>query len=209
METRSGEIRLNNRPITIKCADMSDAGIHDKELNLIQQMEKDVQTIKELNLNAVCVDEKNCDPRLYALCDHYGLYVLNHKKDETYCDIASIRDQAKQADIKRTCQKVSFKLDGKHLIIYNNHTFTSLKNYRIYFTVIHKPDEKSAKGDILMQGHQDLPDIQPGNNVALQYPLPPVEKTGTTVANVVLKQKYSTLWVEAGREIVSDCIRIQ
>jgi len=209
MNGRDGTFHMNNRPITIQCADMSDAGIHDRGVNLIQQWEKDIQTIKDLNLNAVCVNEKTCDPRLYALCDHYGLYVLNHKKNETYYDISSIRDQAKHADIKKTCRKVSFKLEGNRLIICNNHTFTSLKNYRIHFTLIQKPNAGAAKGDVLMQGHQDLPDVQPGNNVALQYPLPPVDKRSVAILNVTLEQKNTTPWTKAGMVVAEESIRIE
>ncbi|MEM1214202.1 MAG: glycoside hydrolase family 2 TIM barrel-domain containing protein [Bacteroidota bacterium] len=47
-------------------------------------MERDVQLMKQFNLNAVRTSHYPNDPRFYELCDRYGLYVLDEANIETH-----------------------------------------------------------------------------------------------------------------------------
>ena len=208
-ENRGGTVHVNKQPITIHGIDMTaGVAVPVEGQSLIGQMEEDILHAKSLGLNAVCVNGKTCDPRLYSLCDHYGLYVLDGKKGgEPAYDLTALRDREKQAQIKKECQKVTFRLDdARHLVVTNHHTFASLKNYRLFFTVTHRKEGKASGGDVLMQGHQDLSDIRPGKSTVLAFPLPPTEAEGQTLLNVVLRQKTDTQWMRAGQDVMTDTI---
>ena len=209
MEKQSETIYLNNNPLTLRCVDVTDAQMEVNEATLVQQMESDMRTIKELGVNAVCVNAKSCDARLYALCDYYGLYILEEPGSGKHFSISDIRDQTQHAKLRKECRDVTFKWDGKgSLIVENNYSFTSLKNFRIFFTATQKTNGSSSPGDVLMQGYQDLPDVRPGKSISIPFPLPLSNDKETTTLNIRLQQKVTTRWTEAGKDVVSETIKI-
>ena len=50
----------------------------------LEDMVRDVELIKQANMNAVRTSHYPNDPRWYALCDRYGLYVINEADMETH-----------------------------------------------------------------------------------------------------------------------------
>ena len=47
-------------------------------------MRKDLELMKQHNLNAVRTSHYPNDPRFYELCDEYGLYVLDEANNESH-----------------------------------------------------------------------------------------------------------------------------
>lgn len=209
LEKRGESVFLNNQPLILRCADISEATPFDTESDLVKQIVAEVNSIKNLGVNAVCTGFDSCDPRLYALCDYYGLYVLDNSRIGKHFDVTTIRDESQHAKIKKECQDVTFKWDGKgNLIVENKYSFTSLKNFRIFFTATQKTNGSSSPGDVLMQGYQDLPDVRPGKSISIPFPLPLSNDKETTTLNIRLQQKVTTRWTEAGKDVVSETIKI-
>lgn len=84
IEIKNAQLLVNGKPILIKGVNRHE---HDpvtghylsKEL-----MKKDVQLMKELNINAVRTSHYPNDPHFYDLCDEYGLYVMNEANIEAH-----------------------------------------------------------------------------------------------------------------------------
>ncbi|MDB4570739.1 beta-galactosidase subunit alpha, partial [Akkermansiaceae bacterium] len=47
-------------------------------------MRKDIELMKQLNVNTVRTSHYPNDPRFYELCDEYGLYVINEANIESH-----------------------------------------------------------------------------------------------------------------------------
>ena len=210
MEKRGEAIYLNNHPLNLRSVDVSEAVDDNTKLALVQRMEDEVSSIKNLGVNAVCINAESCDARLNALCDYYGLYVLDSSGDGKHFDVSAIRDGSQHVKIKKECQDVTLKWNGNgSLIVENNYSFASLKNFRIFFTATQKTKGSMSSGDILMQGYQDLPDVQPGKSIAIPFPLPPSNDKEITTLNIRLQQKVTTRWTEAGKDVLTENIIIK
>ena len=210
MEKRGEAVYLNNHPLILRCVDVSEAVVSDGKSSLERKMESEVNSIKELGVNAICTSPESCDTRLYALCDYYGLYVLNSSVDGKNFDVSAIRDKTQHANVRKECQDVTFNWNSKgSLIVENNYSFSRLKNFRIFFTATQKTKGSNSSGDIIMQGYQDLPDVQPGKSIAIPFPLPSSNEKETTTMNIRLQQKVTTRWTEAGKDVFSDTIIIK
>lgn len=84
VEIRNAQLLVNGKPILIK-------GVNRHELNPYKgyqlseaDMIKDILVMKQLNVNAVRTCHYPDDPRWYALCDKYGLYVTDEANIESH-----------------------------------------------------------------------------------------------------------------------------
>ncbi len=84
VEIKDSQLLVNGQPILIKGADRhemnADKGYVVSEADMI----KDIRIMKELNMNAVRTCHYPDDPRWYALCDKYGLYVVDEANVESH-----------------------------------------------------------------------------------------------------------------------------
>ncbi|USI74558.1 glycoside hydrolase family 2 TIM barrel-domain containing protein [Sphingomonas morindae] len=85
---RNGQVTVNGRPITIRGVNRHE---HDPEtfhVLSLESMERDIQLMKQNNINAIRTSHYPNDPRLYELADRYGLYVMDEAdiEDHAYAE---------------------------------------------------------------------------------------------------------------------------
>lgn len=74
--TPNGQILINGKSTLFKGVDRHDHSSINGRTVSKEEMEKDVQLMKALNINAVRTSHYPNNPYFYDLCDKYGLYVL-------------------------------------------------------------------------------------------------------------------------------------
>ncbi|MEI5685519.1 glycoside hydrolase family 2 TIM barrel-domain containing protein [Sphingomonas kyungheensis] len=88
-----GQVTVNGKPITIRGVNRHE---HDPEtFHVVSRasMERDIQLMKQNNINAIRTSHYPNDPYLYELADRYGLYVMDEANIEShaYMDYANRR----------------------------------------------------------------------------------------------------------------------
>ena len=73
---KQGAITINGKPIKFHGVDRHDFSNVNGRTVSKEEMERDIFTMKSLNINAVRTSHYPNNPYLYDLCDKYGLYVL-------------------------------------------------------------------------------------------------------------------------------------
>ncbi|MDH5405692.1 MAG: DUF4981 domain-containing protein [Candidatus Aminicenantes bacterium] len=84
VELKGGQLLVNGFPITIKGVNRHE---HDPVTGHVvseESMRKDIQLMKQFNINAVRTSHYPNDPRWYDLCDKYGLYVVDEANIESH-----------------------------------------------------------------------------------------------------------------------------
>lgn len=83
-EIRNGQLMVNGRPITIRGVNRHE---HDPETGRVvsrESMLKDIQLMKQFNINAVRTSHYPNYPEWYRLTDEYGIYVLDEAFIESH-----------------------------------------------------------------------------------------------------------------------------
>ncbi|MCQ2186135.1 MAG: DUF4981 domain-containing protein [Bacteroidales bacterium] len=81
---RDGQLLVNNQPVLIKGADRHELNAFRGYVVSEEDMIKDILIMKQLNMNAVRTCHYPNDPRWYALCDKYGIYVVDEANNESH-----------------------------------------------------------------------------------------------------------------------------
>ena len=84
VEIRNSQLLVNGQPILIKGADRHEMNADKGYVVSEEDMIRDIRIMKELNMNAVRTCHYPNDPRWYALCDKYGLYVVDEANVESH-----------------------------------------------------------------------------------------------------------------------------
>ena len=84
VEVRDQQVLVNGRPITIRGVNRHDTDPDLGHAVSLAAMARDVTVMKRHNVNAVRTSHYPNDPRFYALCDRYGLYVIDEADLETH-----------------------------------------------------------------------------------------------------------------------------
>ncbi|HSG07316.1 MAG TPA: glycoside hydrolase family 2 TIM barrel-domain containing protein [Longimicrobiales bacterium] len=77
VEVRDGLLQVNGTPVTLRGVNRHEHDPHRGRPQSMDLMRRDIQLMKELNVNAVRTSHYPNDPRWYALADEYGLYVVD------------------------------------------------------------------------------------------------------------------------------------
>ena len=84
IEVVGGQLLVNGQPILIKGVNRHE---HDPETGHVisrELMDKDIQLMKEFNINTVRTSHYPTDPYWIDLCDKYGLYVIDEANIESH-----------------------------------------------------------------------------------------------------------------------------
>ena len=83
-EIKNGQLLISGQPILVKGVNRHD---HDPDTGHYiseELMRKDIELMKQLNINTVRTAHYPNDPRFYELCDEYGLYVIAEANIESH-----------------------------------------------------------------------------------------------------------------------------
>ncbi|MDQ8181610.1 glycoside hydrolase family 2 TIM barrel-domain containing protein [Pelagicoccus sp. SDUM812005] len=83
-ELRDGQILVNGQPVLFKGVNRHEH--HPDTIHVVDRetMRKDVELLKQFNINSVRTAHYPNDPYFYELCDEYGLYVIDEANLETH-----------------------------------------------------------------------------------------------------------------------------
>ena len=84
VEIVGNQLLVNGKPILIKGADRHELSPSGGYVVTEAEMIRDIRIMKELNINAVRTCHYPDDPRWLALCDRYGLYVVDEGNIESH-----------------------------------------------------------------------------------------------------------------------------
>ena len=84
VEIKNGSLLVNGKAILIKGTDRHEMDPLTGQYISHARMEQDIRIMKENNINAVRTSHYPNDPYWYALCDRYGLYVVDEANLETH-----------------------------------------------------------------------------------------------------------------------------
>lgn len=81
---KDGQLLVNGKPILLKGADRHEMNPYKGYVVSEADMIRDIQIMKQLNINAVRTSHYPNDPMWYALCDRYGIYVVDEANVESH-----------------------------------------------------------------------------------------------------------------------------
>ena len=100
VEIKNSQLLVNGQPILIKGADRHEMNADKGYVVSEEDMIRDIKIMKELNMNAVRTCHYPNDPRWYALCDKYGLYVVDEGNIESHGMGYGDKTLARRSDYK-------------------------------------------------------------------------------------------------------------
>ena len=94
IENRNGRVYINNRRVFFKGANRHDTHPRYGKAIPVESMIEDILLFKRYNLNTVRTSHYPNDPRMYALYDYYGLYVMDEADLECHGNNSLSRNKA-------------------------------------------------------------------------------------------------------------------
>ena len=119
-----GCILVNGRPVKFK-------GVNRHEMNpangyalTLEEMERDVRLFKRNNINCVRMAHYPNDPRMYDLCDRYGIYVMSEANVESHgmrygADCMPEREEWHQTMLERNLRQVRFYRNHASVVMWS------------------------------------------------------------------------------------------
>ncbi|MDR2026663.1 MAG: DUF4981 domain-containing protein [Prevotellaceae bacterium] len=84
VEIKNAQVLVNGKPVYFKGVNRHEHSPETAHVISKEQMLKDVELMKRLNINAVRNSHYPADPYFYELCDEYGLYVCDEANVESH-----------------------------------------------------------------------------------------------------------------------------
>ena len=78
------QVKVNGQPILFKGVNRHEMNPYKGYVVTEEDMVRDIQIMKQLNINAVRTSHYPNDPLWYSLCDRYGLYVIDEANVESH-----------------------------------------------------------------------------------------------------------------------------
>jgi beta-galactosidase len=93
VEIKNAQVLVNGQPVLFKGVNRHEHSPLTAHVVSREEMRKDIELMKQLNVNAVRMSHYPNDPYFYELCDEYGIYV---------CDEANIESHGMGYNLDRT-----------------------------------------------------------------------------------------------------------
>jgi beta-galactosidase len=103
VEVVDGEVRVNGKRVMIKGVNRHEHDPRTFRVMSMETMRKDIELMKQANVNAVRTSHYPNDPRWYDLADEYGLYVMDEANIESH-GYMELGDKAKDAKTREAIQ---------------------------------------------------------------------------------------------------------
>lgn len=84
VEVKDAQLLVNGQPVLIKGVDRHELVPYGGYVISEEEMENDIKVMKHLNINTVRTSHYPDDPRWLALCDKWGLYVIDEGNIESH-----------------------------------------------------------------------------------------------------------------------------
>ena len=97
IENRDGRVFINGKRVMFKGADRHDTHPLYGKAVPVESMIEDILIMKRYNLNTVRTSHYPNDPRMYALYDYYGIYVMDEADVECHANHSLSKKQSWQA----------------------------------------------------------------------------------------------------------------
>lgn len=124
VEIKNAQLLVNGQPVLIKGADRHELNAYKGYQLSEADMIKDILIMKKLNINAVRTCHYPDDPRWYALCDKYGLYVTDEGNIESHGmgygpETLAKREDYKAAHLERDKRMVRRDFNHPSVIVWS------------------------------------------------------------------------------------------
>lgn len=107
IEIRDRKVYVNNAPVLFKGVNRHDTHPQHGKAIPVESMLEDVLMFKRFNINTVRTCHYPNDPKMYALCDHYGIYVMDEADVECHDNMSlSYTDSWRGAFVDRVVRMV-------------------------------------------------------------------------------------------------------
>lgn len=84
VEIKNSQLLVNGKAVLFKGVDRHEMSPYGGYVMSYEEMLEDIRIMKELNVNAVRTSHYPNDPMWYALCDKYGIYVVDEANIESH-----------------------------------------------------------------------------------------------------------------------------
>ena len=88
--TTNTRILINGQPLSIRGTNRHEMDPSVGRVPTEEMMRKDLELMKQHNINAVRTSHYPNDPRFYELCDEYGIYVMDETNNESHACLPMI-----------------------------------------------------------------------------------------------------------------------
>ncbi len=124
VEIKNRQLLVNGQPVLVKGANRHELSTTGGYVVSREEMVRDIQIMKELNMNAVRTCHYPNDPTWYDLCDQYGLYVVDEANIESHGmgydeNTLAIREDYTAAHLIRNQRMVQRDFNHPSIIIWS------------------------------------------------------------------------------------------
>ena len=124
IELKGDQILVNGKAVLFKGVDRHEMSPYGGYVMSYDEMLEDIRIMKELNVNAVRTSHYPNDPMWYALCDKYGIYVVDEANIESHGmgygkESLAHRPDYYQAHLSRNCRMVCRDFNHPSVIVWS------------------------------------------------------------------------------------------
>ncbi len=120
IEVRNNKLYINHAPVLLKGVNRHDTHPQLGKAVPVESMKQDILLMKRFNLNTVRTSHYPNDPKMYALYDYYGLYIMDEADIEAHANaLLSYDERWKAAFVDRTVRMVERDKNHPSVIIWS------------------------------------------------------------------------------------------
>ncbi len=119
-----GRILVNGRPVKFKGVNRHEMNVANGYTLSLEEMEQDVRLMKRNNINCIRMSHYPNDPRMYDLCDRYGIYVMSEANVESHgmrygADCMPERKEWHATMVERNVRQVYFYRNSPSVVMWS------------------------------------------------------------------------------------------